>query len=154
MRKCREEKERLERYKPTDDTDEKMYTDFCKGCGRLTAEAEERNALLLRKQEELLDNINKTKAEALQTINQTKEKLASKEDNNADPEAVFNMKKLASFQELLDHAEATGEMLLFTDKKQNVWQIVKRSEIDIVDNGPEDLDEQEDPNEEEPNSNE
>lgn len=101
------------------------------------------NAKLLEKQEELLDKINKTKAEALQSINELKAKRATREgDNEADPEAVFNMKKLASFQELLDHAEATGEMLLFTDKKHNVWQIVKRNEIDIVDNGSENMDDQ------------
>jgi hypothetical protein len=110
--------------------------------------------LLLRRQEELLDNIKKTKAEAIHNINQLKEKLASKEDGETDPEAVFNMKKLASFQELLDHAEATGEMLLFTDKKHNIWQIIKRNEIDIVDNGAEDFYEQGDPNEEEQNNNE
>eukprot|EP00826_Nyctotherus_ovalis_P053851 TRINITY_DN7028_c0_g1_i13.p1 TRINITY_DN7028_c0_g1~~TRINITY_DN7028_c0_g1_i13.p1 ORF type:complete len:146 (+),score=79.12 TRINITY_DN7028_c0_g1_i13:481-918(+) len=139
----------MESYKLMDAADDGTGADgdFCKACGRLSPEIEEKKVKLLAKQEKLLKDIKSTKVELVQKIDELKAKqIAKGEGNESDPEAVFNMKNLKSFQELLDHAEETGEMLLFTDKKHNVWQIVKRGEIDIVDNGAEEADEQ-DPNE-------
>ncbi len=112
--------------------------DFCKSCGRLSPEAEINNARLLQEQERLLKEINAAKEEVAGKLADLKERNAKREEGKKDePEGeaagtLFNMKNLGSLQELLDQAEETEEMLIFVDKKQNAWEIVKRNDIDIA----------------------
>ncbi len=133
------EKTHIESYKTTDTVGLSSRggtgTDFCKTCGRLLPEAEQVNAKLLEEQEKLLSEINAAKAEVLTKLAELKK---SKEENEGGAGMLFNVKNLGSLQELLDQAEETDDMLLFTDKKQNVWQIVKRNDIDIANNNPND----------------
>ena len=111
-------------------------TDFCKTCGRLLPEAETVNEKLLEEQGKLLLEINAAKKEVLDKITELKERGEAKDENEGGSGMMFNMKNLGSLQELLDQAEETEDMLLFTDKKQNVWQIIKRNDIDIANNNP------------------
>ena len=127
----------MEAYKNSGKLGTKMDTEFCKAGGRLSEEAEQINAKLLEKQQKLLEEINSAKEEVVQNIKDLKAKKNIKEDNEQGSDGLFNMKNLDSLQELLDQAEETNEMLLFADKKQNVWQIIKRNDIDIADNNAE-----------------
>jgi hypothetical protein len=124
----------------------------CPSCGRLYQEAELRNQQLLSEEQKLLAEINAAKAELatkLQEIQGTpavatpavsgpaEESKGVAEPNNPIAQ-LFNATKLASLQGLLDHAETTDDMLLFVDKKQVTWQIMKRNDISIA--RPEELD--------------
>jgi len=137
---CRQEKTHIESYKTTDTVGGASNThgngnDFCKACGRLLPEVESSNTKLLEEQEKLLSEIQAAKAEVQSKLKELKEKPEIKEEGEGAG-MLFNMKNLGSLQELLDQAEETDEMLLFTDKKQNVWQIVKRNDIDIANQNP------------------
>ena len=113
-------------------------SDFCKFCGRLSPEAETNNAKLLKEQELLLNEINATKEEVLaktKNLQERGEKGKKEKGESNEAGTLFNVKNLGSLQDLLDQAEETEEMLLFVDKKQNVWQIVKRNDINIGESG-------------------
>ena len=110
--------------------------DFCKSCGRLSLEAESANTKLLREQEQLLKEINSAKEEVVAKIKTLEEHKDNPNNDNKENDAAggmaFDMKNLGSLQELLNQAEETDDMLLFLDKKQSVWQIIKRQDINIA----------------------
>lgn len=112
--------------------------DYCTSCGRLLQSTEKANAELLQEQERLLKEINAAKEELANKLKETN--LAESEEKKEEEEGkeasgqLFNHKNMNSLQELLDKAEETNDMLLFMDKNQNTWQIMKRNDINITDN--------------------
>ena len=83
------------------------------------------------KHEELLHEIDRSKEELSIYLRQLKE-LEEKEGESEDrlgEKQIFNVANFGALQELLEQAEESGEVILFTDNKKNTWQIINRKDI-------------------------
>ncbi len=109
----------------------------CPSCKRSGPENSKEQ--FMAKQERLLKEIEKSKEELAQHL-QELETLEGENENkvegghgNESVQQIFNIQNLGMLQELLEQAEESDEVLLFTDHKKNTWQIISRNDINVGD---------------------
>jgi len=112
----------------------------CTVCNRKVPEITKE--IFLIKQEKLLKEIERNKEELAENL-KALEKIESEQENvkemgeghlgNEAVQQIFNIGNLGMLQELLEQAEESDEVLLFTDHKQQTWQIISRNDINVGD---------------------
>ena len=107
----------------------------CTACGR--TKSENTKELFLIKHEHLLKEIEKSKEELAEHLQQLENLEGDQEikggNSNEVVQNIFNIENLGMLQDLLEQAEESEEVLLFTDQKKNTWQIISRNDINVGD---------------------
>ena len=128
----RNEIKKLDEQKQQKEEKKLTKVEFCEICKKTYTE--NAHAVFTAKHERLLKDIERDK-EDLAVLAKKLEELENQARGRKEIESVqqiFNIQDLGSMQELLEQAEQSDELLLFTDNNGNTWQIICRNDINVA----------------------